>query len=351
MTSRRQFTRQLLIGGALGALTTGCDDEPPPAREPVLEGADRYASVTIRYADPGNSGIFAFGKREGIFARELARVNARIEWVPAFGAFSASFDAMNSGAINASSAAISPVIGALSRNLRFKVFSISDPGATRIAGILAPRGSGLRTVRDLIGKRVAVNLGAHGDYVLLKALANEGIPAELVTRVPIQPPDAASAFAAGQIDAWSIFGVYYTTAVRNGAHVIVREEQIGSDDVGVIAANVRLLERNPTAFGVFVRVAQELVEQARRQPERFQNVFTTRGPTAVTGDELRIAIEEMRVYPSPRLVTPADRQRIRNVSKILYENRSLDREITVDEIVHDIGPALATLETRSGGAR
>jgi hypothetical protein len=66
---------------------------------------------------------------------------------------------------------------------------------------------------------VAVNLAAHGDYILLKALTNEGIPVDSVNRVAIQPPDAAAAFATGKIDAWSTFGVFFSTAVRNGARV------------------------------------------------------------------------------------------------------------------------------------
>jgi sulfonate transport system substrate-binding protein len=298
-----------------------------------------YSSVEIRFSDPGNAGVFAYAKREGILEKELAKIGSSIVWVPAAGAFSANFEAMNSGAINASGGAISPILGALSHNLKFKIFAISDPGGIRQAGILSPGPSAIRQVKDLVGKRVAVNLAAHGDYILLKALANDGVPADKVTRVPIQPPDAAAAFATGQIDAWSTFGVFYSTAVRNGAHILVSEDQIQSDDVGVLAASEAVLAKNPQAFGVLLRVSQELTELAHTQPEKFQNVVHDKGPMAVSGDELRIAIDETRRLPSFRVPSQSDRARIGNVAKLFYDNRSIDRPLSVEQVVFDLDEA------------
>jgi predicted methyltransferase/ABC-type nitrate/sulfonate/bicarbonate transport system substrate-binding protein len=313
----------------------GAADSGSPTAAPAFE------PLVVRFADEANAGVFAYAKREHILERELAKVNATIEWVPAPGAFSASFDAMNSGAINAARGAISPIIGALSHNLPFKIYGISDPGNTLRAGIISPPASSIRTIKDLVGKRVAVNLAAHGDYLLLKALANAGIPASKVERVAIQPPDAAAAFATGKIDAWSTFGTFYNTAVRNGAHVLAIEGDLHSDDVGVLAANVAVLRKNPAAFQTILRVSRELTALAHQSPEKFQNVFKDKGPTAVSGEELRLAIEDTRTLPDYRVPTPADRARVESVSKLFFENKSIDRKIAVDEIVFDVDQAAA----------
>ncbi|HSS37634.1 MAG TPA: NrtA/SsuA/CpmA family ABC transporter substrate-binding protein [Polyangia bacterium] len=295
----------------------------------------------MRFADQANAGIFAYARREHILERELAKVNATIEWVSAPGAFSASFDAMNSGAINASGGAISPIIGALSHNLRFKIYGIAEGGNPVPAGILSPPQSSIRTVKDLVGKRVAVNWAAHGDYILLKALLNEGIPPSKVERLPIQPPDAAAAFATGKIDAWSTFATFFNAAVRNGAHIVALEKDIASDDVGVLAASETVLRKNPAAFQVILRVSQELIALAHQSPEKFQNVFRDKGPTALSGDELRSAIEDSRTQPLYRVPTPTDRTRIQNVSQLFFANKSIDRGISVDEIVFDVDQAAA----------
>jgi sulfonate transport system substrate-binding protein len=300
----------------------------------------------IRFSDPGNGGngaVYAYAKREKILEKALAKVNATIVWVPGPQAFSANFEAMNSGAINASGGAISPIIGALAHHLNFRIFAIADPASEKTAGILVRGGSPIKSIKDLVGKRVAVNLAAHGDYILLKALANEGIPAGKVERVPIQPPDAAAAFATGKIDAWSTFGVFFSTAVRNGARVLVYEPDVRSDDVGVTAANAEILKKNPAAFQVLLRTVQGLIAEAHEHPEAFQNVFTDKGPTAVSGEELEIAIEQARHAPVPRVPTEHDKTRIANVAKLFYENKSIDRDIAVDEIVFDIDAATKAL--------
>jgi sulfonate transport system substrate-binding protein len=334
----------------LALLVAACSERSKPAAPAVSAAAARYQPVVLRFADPGNGGVqggvLAYAKREGILERALAEVNARIEWVPGAQAFSANFEAMNSGAINAAGGAISPIVGALAHNLKFKIFSVSDPAAMKQAGIVVPGNSPVRSIADLAGRRVAVNLAAHGDYILLKALANAGVPADKVNRIPIQPPDAAAAFATGKIDAWSTFGIFFSTAVRNGARVLTYESDIDSDDVSVNAASTELLEKNPAAFQTFIKVIQDLVALAHRSPEKFQNVFTDKGPTALSGDELRIAIEQTRQLPIPHVPAAADRARVANVARLFVQNRSIDRDIGVDEIVFDVDRAAAQLLTQ-----
>jgi len=339
---RRLSTLAVLV---LGVACSKAEGATAPAGEAKHKDvADNH--VVLKFSDPGNVGPLAYAKKERILEAELAKVNASIEWVPAAGAFSANFDAMNTGAINASGAAVSPVVGALSHNLKFKIFSIGDPSDTRQAGIVSPKGSSVLKVKDLPGKRVAVNWAAHGDYILLRALEREKVPAASVTRVPIQPPEAAAAFATGKIDAWSTFGVFFTTAVKNGANVLAVESELESDDVTVTSANVELLRKNPAAFRTFIAVHARLVELGHREPSRFQNVFTDKGPTAVSGELLQVAIENTRNAPIQRVPTAADKVRVGNVSKLLFDNGSIDRNIAADEIVYDLDAAPAGVQAR-----
>ena len=314
----------------------GCRRERAPEA-----GADRsgHKPVVIKFSDPGNAGVMAFARRDGRLARELAKVNATIEWVPAAGAFSANFEAMNTGAINASGAAISPIIGALAHNLQFKIFAIADRGLSRNAGLIVPGNSAIKDVKDLVGKRVAVNAAAHGEYLLLRALERARVPADKVERIPIQPPDAAAAFATGKVDAWATFNVFFATAVRNGARVLAYEADLESDDVSVTAANVAVLEQNPAAFQVFIKVVGELTEEARRHPEKFQNVFTDKGPTAVSGPLLEVAIAETRLLTPPRVPTAVDRQRVTNVATLFHAHRTIDRAVRAEDVLFDVDAA------------
>jgi sulfonate transport system substrate-binding protein len=109
--------------------------------------------------------------------------------------------------------------------------------------------------------------------------------------------------------------------------------------VTVSAANAEILKKNPAAFQILLKVEQDLAAVAHEHPEQFQNLFTDQGPTATSGERLRIAIEEMRVAPVQRVPTDADKVRIENVAKLFFENKSIDRNISVDEVVFDIDAA------------
>ena len=333
----------LLAALSLSLVANGCErrGEAHPVPGVASSKPAQVEQTVIRFSEPGNAGVVAYVKRHGLLDAPLASANARVEWVPAAGAFSANFEAMNAGAINASGGAVSPIIGALSHNLKFRIFAIGDPGDIKQSGLIVPKDSPVKRVEDLAGKRVAVNWAAHGDYILLRALEKHGVPAERVTRVPIQPPDAAAAFATGKLDGWATFGVFYTTAVQNGARVIANEAEIESEDVTVLAASQEVLSRNPKAFQVLLRVIQEATRTAHESPEKFQNVFDVKGPRALSGDLLQAAIDEVKGSPVHRVPTAFDRDRITRVTKLLFDNKSIDRSIAVNDIVFDIDQAAA----------
>jgi hypothetical protein len=100
------------------------------------------------------------------------------------------------------------------------------------------------------------------------------------------------------------------------------------------------LAQNPAAFDTLLRVVQELTLVARRAPEEFQNVFTTRGPQAVSGQDLALAIEETRKLPLPHPPTAEDRVRIGAVAKLFFDNKTIDRPLAVDQIVLDLAEAV-----------
>ncbi|HEY8547061.1 MAG TPA: NrtA/SsuA/CpmA family ABC transporter substrate-binding protein [Acidimicrobiales bacterium] len=335
---------------ALTGLTAcGSDSSDADEGEPITaerdDAGDAPAAgeeLVIRFADPGNHGIIAYAKKNGSFDEALAEVNARIEWVPAAGAFSANFDLLKSGEINTHEAAVSPVIGALTRGLDFKIFSISEPQPGRADGIVATPDSGIETVEDLEGRRVAVNAKAHGEWLLLKALEEAGVDPATVERVPIQPPDAAAAFASGQIDAWATFGSFFATAIQGGGVPIVYSEDYEQyDDVGIIGASTEALEANPAAFATFVEVYAELSELAHERPEDFVNVFNDSGPDAYEGEVYELAVEDARTQPIPHIPGPEDIARVERVLQLFVDNGVIDGDLTVEDVVFDAAAAQA----------
>jgi len=93
--------------------------------------------------------------------------------------------------------------------------------AARSQAILVPKDSPARTIADLRGKRLAGNKGGWGQFLILAALEQAGIPADQVKWSYLGPIDARAALSSGAVDGWAIWEPYVSTAVvQDGARVI-----------------------------------------------------------------------------------------------------------------------------------
>jgi sulfonate transport system substrate-binding protein len=86
--------------------------------------------------------------------------------------------------------------------------------------ILVPKGSGVRDVAGLRGKRIATTRGSVGHYLVLRALAAAHLVPSEVRIVFLSPGDSKAAFDSGAIDAWSTWSPYTASAFAEGARPI-----------------------------------------------------------------------------------------------------------------------------------
>ncbi|HEY0314934.1 MAG TPA: ABC transporter substrate-binding protein [Sphingomonas sp.] len=91
------------------------------------------------------------------------------------------------------------------------------PGAL---AILVPGHSPIRDVAGLRGKTIATTRGSVGHYLILRALAANGLTPDDVKISFLSPGDTKAAFDSGSIDAWSTWSPYVPTALATGARIV-----------------------------------------------------------------------------------------------------------------------------------
>ncbi|WP_242907206.1 NrtA/SsuA/CpmA family ABC transporter substrate-binding protein [Actinomadura terrae] len=297
----------------------------------------------IRLSDPGNAGVLAYAKREKILEKRLEAVGARVQWGGSYASFTATIDAVRSRSVNVLEGAISPAVGYLANGRDLRIFAAADRVTDKAApyedGLVVKAGSPVRTVRDLVGKRVAVNKAGRGEYLLLLALKQAGIPASQVQRVHLNPAQGASAFATGKVDAWWAIVDAYPEVVAKGARVLLHGRDLPDRDLTIFAARTEVLQANPRAVQVFLDVVRELTEQEKRDPRRFQNVFLDKGPTALSGARLDDAIAKARYQSVPRAVTDADGGHVAAVAGLFQEQGVLPNAIRPEDVLFKLGAA------------
>jgi taurine transport system substrate-binding protein len=146
---------------------------------------------------------------------ELERATGyKINW-RMFGGGGDVIRAMASGDVQIGEAGSSPFAAAVSQGQDLRLFWILDDIADAEA-LVARNGSGIASVRDLKGKKVATPFVSTSHYQLMVELKLEGVDPRGVNVLNMRPPEIAAAWERGDIDAAFIWDPVLSRIKANG---------------------------------------------------------------------------------------------------------------------------------------
>ncbi|MGW4227670.1 NrtA/SsuA/CpmA family ABC transporter substrate-binding protein [Streptomyces sp. NPDC004980] len=299
-------------------------------------GSGAASTVTVRIPDPGNSGVLAVGKKDGSLDKALAKAGAKVEWTGSAGPFAPAAQAMNADQLDFATGSITSGVTSLAQSPGFKFFTAVDPDATG-EGILVRDGSGIDSVADLVGKKVAVNQGGTGEYLLLKALAKAGIPASDVDRVYLRPDQTAAVFNAGKVDAWAVWATYAVAEIGSGkAHFVADGAAVGSDNYSLNAVRTGFAEKHPEVVKALYAYLHDASAREKKNPAAYLNVFTDVGPTAVTGKAAEVQTEIIAKGGTVDPIGPEDIERFEAVAAFYAEQKVTKEQVDVAAHLLDV---------------
>jgi len=156
------------------------------------------------------------------------------------------------------------------------------------SGYYALEGSPIRSARDFIGKKVAMNtVGAHQEFVLREYLARGGLrpeEAQQVTLVVVPPVSAEQALRQGQVDVAVLGGILRDKALERGKirSVFSDYDLFGAFTAGSYVLRDEFLRDRPNAARHFVEATARAIEWARNTPReaviaRLRAIVSRRG--------------------------------------------------------------------------
>ena len=240
MGRQAMFRREALILLAAAAVAGRADaaDAPKTVRIGWLRGTN---DITL-------------SKARGTLERVLGEHGIGLEWAGPFPASAPAVEALNAGAIDITVGSSTSFVTTLAAGVPAVVFAYQRMGPDAEA-IIVKKGSGIRAIRDLAGRSVAVNRGGTGEYLLVRALETNGVDPAGVKRVYLGPADAGSAFVSGAVDGWAIWDPFLTIALDSyDARVLANGPAIGSENAIVMIAR--------TAFAQSERPTLRLIYEA-----------------------------------------------------------------------------------------
>jgi len=212
MTSISIPRRRLLQGAATAiALPSFAALAQAPARQ--LRIGNQKSSLSIL-------------KGRGTLEKRLAPLGVAVKWTE-FTAGPVQLEALNVGSIDFGDVGEAPPIFAQAAGAPLAYVATTLPRPQSEA-VLVPKGSAIRTVAELKGKKVALNKGSNVHYFIAKLLEKHGLAYSDLNLVYLPPADARAAFEKGSVDAWVIWDPFLAAAEKS------LEARILADATGVV---------------------------------------------------------------------------------------------------------------------
>ena len=234
----------------------------------ILSGVSAQAESTVlRIGYLRSPEALNLSRIQGTFEKALAPLDVKVEWKGPFGAFAPSAEALNANAIDlalgSSTAALTVIAGDAPLSLLSYGWDNGDD-----AGIVVRSGSPIKSVRDLVGKTVAVNRGGTGEYMLSRAMEKAGIPIGEVKKAYLSPPDSAAALSQNKIDAWAAWSTFFPVALAElDARSIAVDQDYDAENATVFVVRTEFARKNPKIMGVLLASLRQANAWLVKNPE------------------------------------------------------------------------------------
>ena len=211
--TRPAIPRRRLIQGAAAAV--------------LLPSLGAFAQAPARTLRIGNQkGILSVLKGRGTLEKQLAPLNVSVKWTE-FTAGPVQLEALNVGSIDFGDVGEAPPIFAQAAGAPLAYVAATVP-RPRAEAVIVPKGSAIKTVADLKGKKIALNKGSNVHYLIVKLAEKHGLPYTDLNLVYLPPADARAAFEKGSVDAWVIWDPFLAAAEKS------LEARVLADATGVV---------------------------------------------------------------------------------------------------------------------
>ncbi|WP_458315908.1 ABC transporter substrate-binding protein [Mycolicibacterium brisbanense] len=330
----RIFGAAVLLAAAsvLGACSSSHEKTPLAGTSAANEHPD-WGQFTFTLGDNGGDGSEELAKVTGAFDDAPYKVKfARFDFGPPL------VQATATGDIDLGYVGDVPPITGAAQQYGFKVVAVQRGADQSKAAenIIVPKGSPIRSLADLKGKKLAIPQGSSAHGLALLALKSVGLTPKDVELVYLSPAAGASAFNTGKVDAWSIWNPQSAIAIKDGATVIAKGvPPIDQVNNYYVATDKSLGDpvRRAALADVLTRVAR-IFNWAQQHPDEYAKAIAKE--TGVPLDDARTTVDS---YPfKVTQVLPEDVKAQQALSDAFFDAGEIKKKVDVTTITDNLLP-------------
>ncbi|MFE9999915.1 aliphatic sulfonate ABC transporter substrate-binding protein [Streptomyces avermitilis] len=325
------------LGSTLVACASTSETAAAPLSSPSGSGADshpEWKKYTFTIGDNGGDGSQELAKITGVFDNAPYKVKfARFTYGPPL------VQAAASGDIDLGSVGDVPPITGAAKEYGFKIVAVnrSLTPTQAMENIIVPKGSKLKSLKDLKGKKLAVPQGSSAHGLALNALKSVGLTPKDVKLVFLDPAAGATAFNTGKVDAWSIWNPQSAIAIKNGARILAKGlPPLDQTSSYYVASEKSLNDKTKRAAltDVLKRLAHEFAWAIKHEDKYAEAISKEEG---IPLDDAKASLKafETRVTPVEKSDITAEQK----LADAFLEAGQITKKVDVSSITDNLLPA------------
>lgn len=224
-------------------------------------------------------------KDKGLLEKEFEKDGIKITWVQSAGSNKA-LEFLNASSIDfGSTAGSAALVAKINGNPIKSIYVYSRPEWT---ALVAGKGTDIKKIQDLKGKRVAVTRGTDPHIFLVRALQSVGLTDKDITPVLLQHADGKAALVRGDVQAWAGLDPMMAAAeIEDGATLFYRNKD--ANTWGILNVREDFLKANPQIVQRVLRVYEDARKYSLANYDDLKKTFiaVTKLPEVVVDKQLK----------------------------------------------------------------
>jgi len=307
---QRRRTLGLLFAAASLPLAAGLPAHAADATKEVRIGYQKYGTLTLL-------------KGRGTLEKRLREKNIAVKWTE-FPAGPQLLEGLNVGSIDFGTVGEAPPIFAQAAGANL-VYVGNEPPSPSSEAIVVPKGSNLRSLADLKGKKIALNKGSNVHFLLVKALEKAGIAYTDIQPVYLPPADARAAFERGAVDAWVIWDPFLAAAEKQlGARVLITGQGLVANHQFYLAAR-GFAQQNPALVRIVLDELAKVDEWGRTHQQEVSTILAAQ--TGLAPEVVALAAQRYAYGVKP--VTPEVLKAQQDIADAFHKLKLIPKPIVV----------------------
>lgn len=173
--------------------------------------------------------------------------------------------AIQGGSLDFATIGTPPATLGVAQEYPYKIFYMHDV-IGESEGLIVKKDSGIKSIKDIKGKKIATLYGSTSHFSLLNALKHEGIKTTDFELYDMQAQDIYAAWQRGDIDGAYLWEPVKSQLLENGGIEIISSEQVAEQggltgEVGVVSNS--FYEKYPNVVKDYINILDQAVQDYR----------------------------------------------------------------------------------------